>query len=199
MTNNNDIELSPERERSQGGKFVAKTAGRKETGPENRARPSTNFDPAAYGLRADVTRGAVDSAAEGRFNVPREAIPEGWVVEWKQPMIYGQPCSSEEIIMDKLAGWQNYPPKLFPDLCPAGWTKDYVERGGQILMMRPKQLQDEARAEERKKAVLAKLNQEAAIGKADPEECARIAGMSFVRNGVGRLQSEPQAGMEVPN
>jgi len=199
MTNDNDIELAPERERSKGGKFTAKTAGRIDAAPEDRGRPSKTFNPADYGLRADVTRGAVDSAAEARFNVPAAAIPEGWVVEWKQPTIYGQPCSSEEVILDRLAGWQNYPPKLYPDLCPAGWTKDYIERGGQILMMRPKELQDQARADERKKAVLAKLNQEAAIGKADPEECARIAGMSFVRNGVGRLQSEPQAGMEVPN
>lgn len=162
--------------------------------PVNRARPSAAFNPEEYGLRSDVVRQSDASAIETRFNVPPELIPDGWTVQWKQASIYGEPCKPEEVIADASAGWQYAPAKWFAAMCPPGWNKAYVERGGQILMMRPTKLHEEALAEEHRKAnqLLNQNKLNAGLLK-DSNISAEYEPSAQITTNVGRLNP-----MEVP-
>lgn len=79
-----------------------------------------------------------------KFYVPPELIPAGWVVEWKRKSVLGK-IEEADYEMDLAeGGWKRAKPDKFPGLVPDGYQGDTVERGGMILMLRPKHMKDEA-------------------------------------------------------
>jgi hypothetical protein len=71
--------------------------------------------------------------------------PDGWEYEWKRKTIYGQedPTYAIELIRQ---GWEAVPLGRHLNMMPHGWAGDVIERGGCVLMERPKVLCDESRA-----------------------------------------------------
>lgn len=89
-----------------------------------------------------------DSTGDWSF-VPPDLIPEGYTVEWKNTHIYGQPVPPDYHIDLRNQGWEPASMHQFGPMMPDTWEKTTIERRGQILMIRPKELTDEARAEDR--------------------------------------------------
>lgn len=89
-----------------------------------------------------------------KFFVPPAAIPKGWVVEWKRKTCLGRPEEPDYQMDLAEAGWKYASPKQFPMLVPEGYEGNTIERGGQVLMIRP--------AHQKKEAL--KLDREEALG-----------------------------------
>ena len=83
------------------------------------------------------------------FHIPDELIPKGWSYQWCAVSVVG----NTEILMDQNLmmaenGWRPVPADRHTGrFMPAGHTGSII-RGGQMLMERPAQLCDEARAED---------------------------------------------------
>lgn len=107
----------------------------------------------ASGLAKDRTAKYGDPSEDWSY-VPPEAIPEGCVVQWIVHEILGKPVEAYEIQKFTMNGWQVYPLDLYPQLALAGQdtNENIVKRNGQVLYIRRKELEDEAREEELRKA-----------------------------------------------
>lgn len=81
------------------------------------------------------------------FDVPKRLWRAGWDYEYKAIRVLGETADPSVVVDYRDGGWRNAPAKDFKELCPPGWDKPFVERGGQILMMRPMHLTIEARNE----------------------------------------------------
>lgn len=79
-----------------------------------------------------------------KFWVPPESIPKGWVIEWKRRSVLGKVEEADYEMDLSDAGWKRASPKQFPMLVPEGFEGNTIERGGMVLMIRPKHLKDEA-------------------------------------------------------
>lgn len=79
-----------------------------------------------------------------KFYVPPESIPKGWVVEWKRKSVLGKMEEADYEMDLSDAGWKRATPKQFPMLVPPDFQGNTVERGGMVLMIRPKHMKDEA-------------------------------------------------------
>lgn len=85
--------------------------------------------------------------------IPPEAIPDGCEVQWNVHFILGQPVQPHEIQKFTMNGWEAFPLDLYPNLMPDDMQEgNIVQRNGQVLYVRRKELGDEARAEELYKA-----------------------------------------------
>jgi hypothetical protein len=87
------------------------------------------------------------------FEIPQSMIPEGWSYQWNAVSIAG----NSEIILDQnhmmhQNGWRPVPAERYAgSLVPKGATGNII-RGQQMLMERPKELTEEARAEDLRNA-----------------------------------------------
>lgn len=107
-------------------------------------------DPRARAAkRAEELRagGALDIAAEDRFYVDRDAIPDGWDYQWKRKSILGKEDPAYDVQLAR-SGWEPVPASRHPEHMPIGTKSRTIERDGMILMERPKEITDEARAME---------------------------------------------------
>jgi len=85
-----------------------------------------------------------------RFYIDPDTIPEGWSYEWKRKLVYGQADPAYEVELSR-KGWEAVPASRHPEMMPAG-KYETIERDGLILMERPKELTDEAKNVELRKA-----------------------------------------------
>lgn len=134
--------------------------------PETRrgpGRPPSSRDDAPR-----ATDGARDAAAraaairdhlggdldEGpdEFFIAEGDKPEGWSYEWKRSTVYGKEDPAYEVALAR-KGWEPVPASRHPSYMPKGSTAAFIERGGQILMERPKEITEEVKALERRKAL----------------------------------------------
>lgn len=116
--------------------------------------PSQGIDPAiaqAVGLapRERATVRDTDARAlrmerkrRDKFYVPPELIPKGWAVEWKRKSCLGKPEDPDYGMDMAESGWKSASIDVFRALMPADYTGKTVERGGLILMTRPKHMRD---------------------------------------------------------
>lgn len=88
-----------------------------------------------------------------KFYIPPDAIPKGWVVEWKRETCLGRPEEADYEMELAEAGWKRADPKMFSMLVPEGYEGKAVKRGGMVLMIRPKHMKDESRRLDREEAV----------------------------------------------
>lgn len=102
------------------------------------------------GIRKEGVRRKKRSEALNEFDVPKEWIPEGYVVQWNRFSVFGQEDTDHMIEMQDVGGWTPATTDMgrLGNLVPKGSTKKTIIKKGLILCIRPKELEDEARAED---------------------------------------------------
>lgn len=119
----------------------------------------------APGVRVDSVRSSgvrtrrAGSKQENVFHLPddlREALEaQGLSAEFKRLTYFGKEEDPDYHIALAENGWEPLSLSSFPQfkkLMPKNWSKDTFEKRGQMLMVRPQNLTDEARAEDKMNA-----------------------------------------------
>jgi len=98
-------------------------------------------------------RSGLDLDSTDRFAIDTSIVPEGWSYEWKRKSIYNQEDPAYQIRLAD-GGWTPVPATRdarHAALMPTG-NFATIERDGMILMERPKELTDEAKDIELRRA-----------------------------------------------
>jgi hypothetical protein len=95
-------------------------------------------------------RAGLDLDSTDRFAFDTSIIPDGWSYEWKRKSIYNQEDPAYQIRLAD-GGWTPVPASRHPNLMPVG-NYATIERDGMVLMERPKELTDEAKDIELRRA-----------------------------------------------
>lgn len=127
--------------------------------PEMRAESPAEAAAAASRARAAqrladldaLNDGTTDEEGVDEFYIDRNAIPDGWDYEWKAKFVVNEERPAYMTSMER-AGWEPVPADRHPAFMPAGHAAGAIERKGMILMERPKELTDRAKAKELRKA-----------------------------------------------
>ena len=85
------------------------------------------------------------------FYIDRGLVPAGWDYEWKRVTVMGQEDPAYQVQLAR-GGWEPVPADRHPAYMPKGWKGGTIERKGMVLMERPKEITDEVRRIELKKA-----------------------------------------------
>ena len=103
--------------------------------------------------RAAELRDHLSEAPEGtdEFYIDPSDIPDGWDYEWKTKYVIGQEQSSHMLALRR-AGWEEVPTSRHPSFMPLETDLPFIERKGMVLMERPKEISDDARALELRRA-----------------------------------------------
>lgn len=88
------------------------------------------------------TERLVPKKRRDKFHVDPSMIPKGYVVEWKRKSCLNKPEEADYFMELADAGWKNAPMEHFKRLMPEDYEGKIIERGGMILMMRPKHMKD---------------------------------------------------------
>lgn len=102
-------------------------------------------DPrAAAARRAAEIRGHIGDLDEGtdEFAAPRP--PDGWTYEWKQRTVMGAEDPARQVHYAR-TGWEAVPTARHPEMMPHNGASPIIERKGMVLMQRPKDISDEVR------------------------------------------------------
>jgi hypothetical protein len=78
-------------------------------------------------------------------------IPDGWTYEWKRFTVLGAQDPAYQVTLAR-GGWEAVPAQRHPEMMPVGWAGATIERKGQLLMERPKQITDLVKQREYNKA-----------------------------------------------
>ena len=105
-------------------------------------------DKRAAELRGHL--GNMDSGTDDFF-VPPEYIPDGWSYEWKRKTNVGMEDPAYQVALARM-GWEPVPASRHPAMMPDDNKYQVIERKGLILMERPKEITDEARDIELRRA-----------------------------------------------
>ena len=97
------------------------------------------------------TRRRKSTVFEDMFFIPLDEIPEGLSYEWKKWAVNGQE-DPFYIAQMREQGWEPVPASRHPTWVPPNYKDPHIIKGGQILMDRPQELTDQARAEQRQLA-----------------------------------------------
>ena len=111
-------------------------------------------DPRARAAkRAAELRGHLGSLDEGTddFYIPPHYIPDGWSYEWKRKLTMGQEDPAYQVSIAR-KGWEPVPASRHPSMMPDGNKYQIIERKGMILMERPREISDEVRRIEQRRA-----------------------------------------------
>lgn len=88
------------------------------------------------------------TVADNPFDIPVSEIPAGSTYEWKRYTVMGKE-DPFYISNMRAQGWEPVDPKAHPNWLPPNYKESHIVRDGLILMERPKELTEEARAEQR--------------------------------------------------
>ena len=128
--------------------------------PRNADRTPEHSSPAATEREAEHTpdhtrsrrtRMRSSSMNQDMFYIPVDEIPEGSSYEWKRHSVIGleDPFYIAQL---REQGWEPVDPKRHPNWLPPGYNLPSIIKHGMILMERPIELTNEARAESRQMA-----------------------------------------------
>ena len=97
------------------------------------------------------TRARSSTMNQDMFYIPVDEIPEGSSYEWKRHSVVGleDPFYIAQL---REQGWEPVDPKRHPNWLPPGYSMPAIIKHGMILMERPIELTNEARAETRQAA-----------------------------------------------
>lgn len=98
-------------------------------------------------------RAGLDPDNEDKFFIDPRIVPEGWSYEWKRKSVYNQEDPSYQIRLAD-GGWTPVPASRddrHKALMPTG-AYNTIERDGMVLMERPLELTEEAKALELRRA-----------------------------------------------
>lgn len=112
--------------------------------------PMARAKARAAQIRQNLGDSGLDDG-DDRFRINPSEIPEGWSYEWKRKTVLNQPDPAYEVELLR-RGWEPVPLERHPHMMPAGKGYNTIERDGMILMERPKELTDEAKDVELRKA-----------------------------------------------
>lgn len=132
-------------------------------------------DPRARAAkRAAEVRGNVGTMDEGvdDFYINPAEIPDGWTYEWKRKTIAGQEDPAYQVALARM-GWEPVPADRHPNMMPTNGNYAVIERKGMILMERPKELSDEARSIELRRARQQVNNKKSQLGSAPDGQFGR--------------------------
>lgn len=95
-------------------------------------------------------------------DLPAHLQRPGWVYAWFPRTVYNEPVETWQITAVADGGWEEVPSQHILDdqrkhpgertLIPQSYANEFVERGGQVLYMRPYYLEEQSRAEDLKRA-----------------------------------------------
>lgn len=120
------------------------------------------------------TRRRKATAVEDVFYIPVEEIPEGSSYEWKRYTVKGE-HDPYYLAQLREQGWEPVSPKRHPTWVPPGYSENNIIKGGMILMERPIELTEEARAEQRALAKTQVREAEARLGRTPGNTHQRLA------------------------
>ena len=126
--------------------------------------PRTRAARRAAELR-DHRNGDMDEGVDEFFIDPAD-IPEGWAYEWKRKTVLGAEDPAYQVALAR-AGWEPVPTSRHPSYMPMGGDYPFIERKGMVLMERPKEITDEARSIELRKARQRVRQKEAQLNSAE--------------------------------
>ena len=101
-------------------------------------------------LRGNFAGGVLDEGTDD-FYVDPSVIPAGWSYEWKMLTVLGKEDPAYQVSLAR-TGWEAVPAKRHPEMMPHDYKEAAITRRGMILMERPKEITDEARNIEKKRA-----------------------------------------------
>lgn len=103
--------------------------------------------------RAAQLRGHLGDVVDGtdEFYISPDVIPDGWAYEWKRHTIYGAEDPAYQVALAR-SGWTPVPTSRHPDMMPHDTNAGIITRKGCILMEIPKEIQDERKESEARKA-----------------------------------------------
>ena len=124
--------------------------------------------------RAAEVRNHVGSMDEGldEFYIDQGAVPPGWSYEWKRKTVMGMEDPAYQVQLSRM-GWEAVPAERHPAYMPTGNKYSTIERKGMVLMERPKELTDEARDIENRKARRQVQHKEAQLNSAPDGQFGR--------------------------
>ena len=133
--------------------LVQAELGEDEMRPPLREEPRTEDPRAAAKKRAAEIRGHLGNLDEGTddFWVDPAVIPEGWTYEWKTHTIYNAEDPTYTTALQR-AGWTPVPASRHPEMMPRGAKDLTILRKGMMLMERPKEITEEIRQIELRRA-----------------------------------------------
>jgi len=116
-------------------------------------RPSMRADDprARAAARAAAVRANIGDMDEGTDEFAAPTPPDGWAYEWKTRTVLGAEDPAYQVQLAR-KGWEPVPASRHPEMMPVGAKDVNIERKGQVLMERPKELVDEARSIELRRA-----------------------------------------------
>jgi len=82
------------------------------------------------------------------FFIPKEMIPKGYSIEWKRITTVNKEEDDSYFADLDEQGWRPATVKQFPKLVSPGFPGKSIIRKGMMLMIRPKELTEEARQED---------------------------------------------------
>lgn len=126
--------------------------------------PRTRAARRAAELR-DHRNGDMEDGVD-EFYIDPSDIPEGWAYEWKRKTVLGAEDPAYQVALAR-AGWEAVPTSRHPSYMPISGDYPFIERKGMILMERPLEITEEARAVELRKARQQVRQKEAQLNSAE--------------------------------
>jgi len=111
----------------------------------------------------EQTSGDVDGV--DKFYIDPKIIPDGWSYEWKTFTVLGKENPSYQVAMAH-KGWEAVPRSRHPELMPINYQGETIEREGMILMERPLEITNDAKARDLRVARAQVWGKEAQLGAA---------------------------------
>ena len=96
-------------------------------------------------------RGDADIESVDRYKIDHLNLDPEWTYEWKRKTLLGKEDPSYEVTLAR-GGWEPVPLERHPEMMPTNHRGETIEVDGMILMERPKELTEEARRVEERRA-----------------------------------------------
>lgn len=143
----------PEKTAIQEVNYTSEEPGIEQISARPAMRPAMREDDprVAAARRAAEIRGHIGNMDEGTDDFRAPPAPDGWEYEWKRRTVMGQEDPAYQVQLARM-GWEPVPTYKHPEMMPHAGTHPHIERKGQVLMMRPAVISEEARQIERRKA-----------------------------------------------
>jgi hypothetical protein len=130
-------------------------------------------DPRARAAkRSAEIKGNIGTLDEGVDEFIAPTAPDGWTYEWKTKTVMGQENPAYQVQLQR-TGWEPVPTNRHPHMMPGNGNHAVIERKGMVLMERPKDITDEVRSIERKRARDQIMHKKAQLGEAKEGQFGR--------------------------
>lgn len=115
---------------------------------ETPPQPLREEDPRTRAARRALElreQGSSDDDGVDKFYIDPKIIPDGWSYEWKTFTVLGKENPSYQVAMAH-KGWEAVPRSRHPHLMPINHHGETIEREGMVLMERPLEITQDAKA-----------------------------------------------------